>query len=276
MAFSLQDYLARIGDPETPSADLATLRRLHLYHTAAIPFENLDVLLNREIRLDETSLFTKLVTARRGGYCYEQNGLFQRALTEIGFQVRALAARVLVREPREMPPRTHRLMMIELDGDPWIADVGFGGTTLTAPLRLYERGIQTTPHGRYRLDIAGEDYLLLLEKDGQWQVQYGFDTASQYPADDEMANFYTAHFPDSHFRHHLLLGIQALDGDRKGAVNRRLTRYRQGGAERVEFADFAALYRALESEFGLGLDHPQYGIGSAEFIAMMSALDDAE
>lgn len=100
---------------------------MHSHHNSAIPFENLDVLLPREIHLDDRALEEKLITARRGGYCFEQNGLLQRALSEIGFSVRSLLGRVVLANPPQMPPRTHRLLLVEVEGERWIADVGFGG-----------------------------------------------------------------------------------------------------------------------------------------------------
>ena len=104
----LNAYFARIGWSDAPNVDIETLRALHLLHNGAIPFENLDVLLPREMQLDDLSLEEKLVTARRGGYCFEQNGVFERALREIGFTVRSLLGRVVLANPSSLPPRTHR------------------------------------------------------------------------------------------------------------------------------------------------------------------------
>lgn len=107
------------------------MRELHIHHNGAIPFENLDVLLPREIHLDDRTLEEKLINGRRGGYCFEQNGLLERVLRELGFNVRSLLGRVVLANPSQMPPRTHRLLLVEVDGERWIADVGFGGQTLT-------------------------------------------------------------------------------------------------------------------------------------------------
>ncbi|MDU5687384.1 MAG: arylamine N-acetyltransferase, partial [Kluyvera cryocrescens] len=139
----LNAYFARLGWTGTPDVSIETLRSLHLHHNGAIPFENLDVLLPREMHLDDQALEDKLVNARRGGYCFEQNGLFERALREIGFNVRSLLGRVVLAHPPQMPPRTHRLLLVETDGERWIADVGFGGQTLTAPIKLLADIVQT-------------------------------------------------------------------------------------------------------------------------------------
>ncbi len=123
----LSAYFTRLAWTGTPDVSIDTLRELHGHHNSAIPFENLDVLLPREIHLDDRALEEKLITARRGGYCFEQNGLLQRALSEIGFSVRSLLGRVVLANPPQMPPRTHRLLLVEVEGERWIADVGFGG-----------------------------------------------------------------------------------------------------------------------------------------------------
>jgi arylamine N-acetyltransferase len=91
---------------------------------------------------------------RRGGYCFEQNGLFERVLREIGFEVRSLLGRVVLANPPQMPPRTHRVL-VTLGDEQWIADVGFGGLTLTAPVRLKADIEQETPHGLYRCNRPG-------------------------------------------------------------------------------------------------------------------------
>ena len=108
----LTAYFARIGWKQPASADIDTLRALHLHHNCAIPFENIDVVLPREIHLEDQCLVDKLLTARRGGYCFEQNGLFERVLRDVGFTVRSVLGRVVLASPPQMPPRTHRLLQL--------------------------------------------------------------------------------------------------------------------------------------------------------------------
>ncbi len=112
----LRAYFSRLSWTGEPDVSIDTLRELHLQHNSAIPFENLDVLLPREIHLDDGALEEKLIAARRGGYCFEQNGLLERALREIGFNVRSLLGRVVLANPPQMPPRTHRLLLVEVAG----------------------------------------------------------------------------------------------------------------------------------------------------------------
>lgn len=175
----LSAYFTRLAWTGTPDVSIDTLRELHSHHNSSIPFENLDVLLPREIHLDDRALEEKLITARRGGYCFEQNGLLQRALSEIGFSVRSLLGRVVLANPPQMPPRTHRLLLVEVEGERWIADVGFGGQTLTAPIKLLADIPQHTPHGVYRLVHEGDEWTLQFNHHEHWQSMYHFDLGRQ-------------------------------------------------------------------------------------------------
>jgi N-hydroxyarylamine O-acetyltransferase len=152
-AVDLDAYFARIGYDGPREPTLAVLRAITQKHPDAIPFENLDVLLGRGISLDPAAIDAKLITAGRGGYCYEQNGLFKRVLTAIGFEVTGLMARVLWMAPAGAParPRSHMVLGVEIDGETWLADSGFGGCVLTAPLRLFSDEVQDSPNGDFRI-----------------------------------------------------------------------------------------------------------------------------
>ncbi|WP_342320655.1 arylamine N-acetyltransferase [Kosakonia sp. BYX6] len=270
----LTAYLARIGWNHTPDVSLETLRALHLHHNSAIPFENLDVVLAREIALSDDALFQKLVVARRGGYCFEQNGLFERALKEVGFDVRSLLGRVVLANPPEMPPRTHRLLLVQLAGEPWIADVGFGGQSLTAPIRMQADIEQATPHGLYRLQRTGDDWQLQFRHHENWQTMYQFEMGQQYQADYVMGNFYSAHWPTSHFRHHLLLCRHLPDGEKMTLNNFHFTHWKQGLAqEEIMLPDVPALYETLQSRFGLGVSDREHGFSLQQLEKVMSGFD---
>ncbi len=270
----LTAYLARTGWQQPVSADIATLRGLHLHHNSAVPFENIDVVLPREIQLDEQSLVDKLVTARRDGYCFEQNGLFERALREVGFNVRSLLGRVVLANPAQMPPRTHRLLLVDLEGERWIADVGFGGQTLTAPIRLVAEEEQATPHGLYRLINDGSDWVLQFRHHEHWQSMYHFDLTAQYKADYVLGNFWSAHWPQSHFRHHLLMCRHLPDGGKLTLTNFHFTHWQDGHAlEQVNMPDAEALYLVMQERFGLGVDDPKHGFTLAELTAVMAGFE---
>ena len=197
----LDDYFRRIGYDGPRAATHEALRALHRLHPKAIPFENLDPLLGRPVRLDISSLQEKLVRSRRGGFCYEHNLLFWAVLERLGFQVSGLAARVLMNGPRDaVTPRSHMLLRIELDSETWLADVGFGGLTQTAPLRLATAAEQETPHEPFRLQELDGDFLVEAFAGGQWRALYRFDLSRQHPVDYAASSYFLSTSPDSHFR----------------------------------------------------------------------------
>lgn len=200
--FDLPAYLDRIGwGGAPPAADLATLRRLVLLHATAIPFENLSPYLGLPVPLEPGALAEKIVRGRRGGWCFEHNGLFKAALEAIGFQVTGLAARVLFNQPEDaITPRTHMVLRLEIDGESWIADVGFGGLTCTAPLRLVADIEQATPHEPFRLRRAGDDtWIVQARIEDGWRTLYRFDLQPAHAPDYVMANHFLCTHPSSHF-----------------------------------------------------------------------------
>lgn len=263
MTFERQTYFARIGFQAKAVPTLETLQRIHLLHTCSIPFENLDVLLGRTIRLELDNVFEKLVVAGRGGYCYEQNALLRAALEDIGFEVEDLAARVLITQPPEMPPRTHRLLLVTINQQRYLADVGFGGKTLTSPLRLETDVEQPTAHGVYRLTHLESDYLLSIKQPDGWMPLYRFDLQPQYFSDFQVANHYVSTWPESYFRHHLMVCLHKTDGTTLTLSDRQFS-----GEQREEIGDERATYQLLQEKFGLRLDHGQHGISVAEFTAI--------
>lgn len=274
MSSLLSAWFARTGGPLPLSVDIATLRALHLQHNCAIPFENIDVVLPREIQLDDQSVADKLIDARRGGYCFEQNGLFERVLREVGFKVRSLLGRVILANPPQMPPRTHRLLLVELNGEHWIADVGFGGQTLTAPIRLVAREEQATPHGLYRLLNEGDDWILQFRHHEQWQSMYRFDLATVWFTDFVMGNFWSAHWPQSRFRHHLLMCRHLPDGGKLTLTNFHFIHW-QGTqvVEQSNLPDAAALYALIQERFGTGVEDAKHGFTLAELTAVMAGFE---
>ncbi|MGH8241451.1 MAG: arylamine N-acetyltransferase family protein, partial [Steroidobacteraceae bacterium] len=181
----LDAYFARVGYTGPRAATLETLRTLHAGHAASIPFENLNPLCGWPVELDADSVQKKLVLGGRGGYCFEQNLLFSGVLRALGFGVTDLAARVLWRShtDEDVRPRTHMLLLVDLEGKPYIADVGFGGQSLTGPLRFVTDVEQSTPHGPFRLlRLEGsmhEEYKLQALVGKLWKSLYRFDLQPQ-------------------------------------------------------------------------------------------------
>ena len=196
----LAAYFARVGFEAQAAPTLATLAALHELHPQAIPFENLSAFAGEEIPLDAGALQEKLVTRGRGGWCFEQNLLFAHVLREIGFRVSTLAARVRWNAPPgEARPRSHILLLVHQPEGDYVADVGFGGLTLTAPLRLAAGIEQETPHEIFRLSESAGAFLLEASVAGAWQPLYSFDLHEQTLPDYEVSNWYLAHHPKSQF-----------------------------------------------------------------------------
>lgn len=199
----LDAYFARIGyaGPRTPT--LATLQALLELHPAAIPFEAIDVLVIRGVDLAPEAVDAKLIAARRGGYCYEQNGLLKRVLTAPGFA--GLLARVLwARSPdAPLPPRSHMVPRVVVEGTAWLADVGFGAAMPTSPLRLDTVEPQATRHDIYRLSPQGRELRLEAMIRGGWTPLHQLGLEPVLDVDYEPVNWYTATHPGSHFRHRL-------------------------------------------------------------------------
>jgi N-hydroxyarylamine O-acetyltransferase len=225
------------------------LGKLHLAHAIHIPFENLDILQAKPIRLDLDSLQSKLVLAQRGGYCFEQNTLFAAALEEIGFQVTRLSARVRYGATRLLP-RTHMLLRVEADGESWLADVGFGGDGLLQPLPLSVGRENQQFAWSYRLIREGEPWVLQSLGKGLWQDLYAFTLEPQYDVDFELANYWTSTHPTSVF-------VKTLTVQQPTPKGRHILRGRQltfmqseiAGVQVVE--DDVSLLKVLKEIFGL-------------------------
>ncbi len=174
MAFDLDAYCARINYTGSRDPTLTTLRGLHFAHAHNVPFENLDIHLGQAISLQPADLFTKIVTRKRGGYCYEVNSFFAMILRAFGFQVHGLLARVLFSNSG-VRPRSHQLLSVMVDKEPWIADVGFGSCCLREPLRLTPDVVSDQGPDSFRLKTdAGQSFILEALLVGRWQDLYEF------------------------------------------------------------------------------------------------------
>lgn len=249
----LDAYFDRIGYAGSRTPSLTLLHAITMAHTSSIPFENLDVLLGRRIALDPASLLRKLVIERRGGYCFEQNGLLLAVLEELGFRVAPLSARVRIDRPRSyIPPRTHMFVRVELGGESWLTDVGVGALSLTQAIRLDTGEAQETPHEPRRI-VREEGRLFHQVKLGdQWSDVCEFTLEEMPPIDRELGNWFTSAHPDSHFKNRLLVARAADDGRRFTLLNDQLkVRARDGHAEATTITTPAELLEVLAERFGL-------------------------
>lgn len=253
----LPAYLQRIGHDDGLDATPATLAAIARRHAQAIPFENIDAFLGRRVSLDVAAVADKLVYRRRGGWCFEQNLLLGEALRALGFEVTDLAGRVLWgRGVDAVTPRTHRALLVRIGGRDWLADVGFGGQSVTGALELAHSGVQQVGHDHFRLQAIGPEYLLSVRIRGEWLPMYRFDLQPQWPVDFEAANFQLCMDPASHFTQALMLSLATADG-RHVLRGRELAFHDAAGdttRRTLESAD--AVLAALGDLFGLELDAP--------------------
>lgn len=253
----LPSYLRRIGHDGPVAPTLDTLRALHARHPAAIAFESLDPFLGRPVSIDPATVRTKLVGGARGGYCHEHNLLFHDVLAAIGFRVTALGARVAWMAQGRINPRTHRLTLVDLPEGRFLADVGFGGQTPTAPLRLVPGEVQPTPHGTYRVVADPEGFALEMRiARDRWEPLYRFSTTPQPHADFEVANWFTGAHPRSRFVANLIAAI-VRDDRRINLLNADLAiRHPDGRAEQRRLDGPANLAAVLEGTMGIALPAP--------------------
>lgn len=249
-AVNLGAYLRRVGWSGPVGVDLPTLRGLAIAHVATIPFANLDPLMGRPVDLGLAALQRKLVDEGRGGYCFEQNLLFEAMLREIGFEVSGLIARVLWGHPEDtQTPQSHMLLRVELEGESWLADVGFGGHVLTGALRLLPDIRQATAHEPFRLLERDGEWRMQSLAHGQWRTLYRFDLRAVPMVDYVVANHYVSSHPASRFVSHLLLGRTTADR-RLGLLDYEFTIRRDGQEpERRQLRDVAELREVMEGEF---------------------------
>jgi N-hydroxyarylamine O-acetyltransferase len=253
MSVDISAYFARIGYEGASEPTIAVLRELHARHPARIAFEGLDSFLGRPVEIDPEAIQTKLVHGRRGGYCHEHNALFHDVLATLGFSVVALGGRVVWMTPGRSAPLTHRLTLIELADGPFIADVGFGGQTPTAPLRLEPGLEQATSHGTYRIVRDGQLYETQMQLSERWAPMYHFTLAPQTRADFEMANWFTSTHPRGRFTRNLI--VARIVGERRvSLLNASLTvRGPEGSMEQRALSDAYDLREVLEDVMDLDL-----------------------
>lgn len=211
--FDLTRYLERIGLPVTGTP---TLAELHRAHVTRILFENLDPFVGIPVSVDPDAIARKLVDGRRGGYCFEHNLLFKRALEALGARVEPILARVRNgRPPIPEGPLTHLLLRVEYEGAIWHADVGFGNGTLMEPIPFGPGGPYEQSGWQFR--VVKQDALLVLQtvspEDG-WQDVYAFAPRPAPAIDIEVNNWYTCTHPASKFVTGLVVTEHGSDGTR--------------------------------------------------------------
>ncbi|KUL55264.1 acetyltransferase [Streptomyces sp. NRRL F-4489] len=269
----LDAYLARIGHTGDRRPTLDTLRALHRAHSAAIGFENLEVVLGRPVLLDLESLQAKLVRQRRGGYCYEQNSLYAAALERLGFRVTGLGARVRNGEDK-LRPVSHATLKVTLDGTDWITDVGFGGEALLEPIPL--RDGAEARQGAWDFGIVREPdtgiWVLRSRRADGWADLYAFTAEERFPVDYTVYNHYTSTHPRSPFIRRVAVQKPGPDV-RRTLIGRELTETRPDFTREVRQVAPEEVPALLDTAFGITLTEQD----AKELVARYEADgDDAE
>jgi N-hydroxyarylamine O-acetyltransferase len=247
---NLDAYLKRINYSGSIAPTLDTLQTLHRLHPAVIPFENLDPLMERPVRLQLSDIEQKLVVERRGGYCFEHNLLFKAVLEAMDFKVTPISAGVLWgHEEGYVPTALHHMgLIVDVNGVPYLADVGFGGQVATSPLRLRADLEQATPNERYRLSGGHPKWRLDSEIAGEWKPLYEFTTAPQ-TLDDyvPMNDWAMGAFRDD-------LSAARVEGGKRYALhNGRLRTHENGETTTRMLGSVIEIREVLTSVFGIQL-----------------------
>ncbi|OBK47217.1 arylamine N-acetyltransferase [Mycobacterium sp. 1081908.1] len=257
MTLDLNGYLERIDFRGVAEPTLDALRALVSAHTRAIPFENLDPLMGTPVDdLGPDALTDKLVHRRRGGYCYEQNGLLGHALSELGFRVRRLAGRVIWMQPPDapFPAQTHTVLAVTFPGSQgaYLVDVGFGGQTPTSPIRIETGSVQQTTLEPYRLEDRRDGLVLQAQIRGEWAPLYEFTTRTAPAIDLKVGSWFVSTHPSSHFVTGLM-AARVTDDGRLNLGGRYLTVHGADGSEKIRLDDAAAVVDTLTERFGINV-----------------------
>lgn len=251
----ISTYLRRIEYTEPVKPDVETLRGLQSAHMLHVPFENLDIGLRRPIQLTEAALWDKIVVRRRGGFCYELNGLFARLLQEIGFDVTYLNARVYNQEGQLGIDFDHLALLVKIPGlsTRWLGDVGFGDS-FDEPLSFEERGEQVQGLRAYRLEQTPDGYATWQRNyDGSWERQYFFDLQPhRFPDEYEAGCLYHQTSPKSSFTRGRIISRATPDG-RLSLEDGRLIIRKNGRRSYRLLDNEEEYYLLLEEYFGVRL-----------------------
>lgn len=267
-AIDLNAYFKRIEYEGEAAPNLETLNKIIRAHVQTIPFENLDVILGKNIELDMQSIQKKLLQDNKGGYCFEHNSLLISILQTLGYCVKPISARVRIGVAHDfIPPRTHLFARVELDGSSWLVDVGVGGLSPTSALRLVTDIEQSTPHETRRIINENGVYYhqAMLQED--WADVCEFTLEEMHPIDVKIANWYTSAHPESHFKNRILVARATPNGGRLTLLNDEFSiRSSDGKATKIKINNDQEFLSILSDQFHMNYDLQTQKILSEKFI----------
>ncbi|WP_107039572.1 arylamine N-acetyltransferase family protein [Brumimicrobium mesophilum] len=254
--FNKEEYLKRINFDGEVSIDFESFKSLHRAQHLAIPFENFDICLGRNIQIDPESIVQKLVKQNRGGYCFELNGLLLMALKAFGFEARPLLGRVHL--SREITGRTHQICLVSIDDKSWLVDLGFGAEAPLIPIPLIYNEPISFENQTYRI-IEDEVFGNILQNNpkGHWKNLYSFDLTPVFDIDIKLGNHFTTTHPDSFFTNARIAALP-LENGMISLYHNKLKKLINGKEEIITLKDDSTYLDVLEEEFGIMLD-AEYG-----------------
>lgn len=203
-------YLDRINYHEEINTSPNTLSKLMEAHLQAVPFENLDIHFGRPIVL--TNSYNKIILDKRGGFCYELNGLFFELLQAIGFHAYLVSARVCNNNGSYGAEFDHLAIIVSIDNEKYLADVGFGDFSFT-PLKIELDIIQTNITGIFKISQFDDNYLVVSKHvNGQWVNEYIFTLTKRDISEFEGMLHYHQTSPESHFTQNKLCSLPTNSG----------------------------------------------------------------
>ena len=244
----IEAYLKRINYHGSTTPAAGTLRALHVAHLLTVPFENLSIHAGEPIVLEDEALFAKIVERRRGGFCYEANGLFAALLRALGFDVAMLSAEVANADGSYSQPFDHMTLMVKLE-ERWLADVGFGDS-FAEPLLVDEQSEQIQSHDAFRIDRAGDYRIVMRREAGEWKPNYRFKLQPyEYEDFDQMCCYHQTS-PESHFTQKRICS-RATETGRITLSDMRLIETRERHREEKTLASQAEYDSVLWQRFGI-------------------------
>jgi N-hydroxyarylamine O-acetyltransferase len=271
----LDSYFERINYNGPTDVSLETLRQLHMTHAFNIPFENLDIHMGRKIVLTPEAFIDKLIVQRRGGYCYEMNGLFSLALEELGFKFDRLSGRIKFGYPN-LRPRTHQISIVYLDGKRWIADVSYGAHNLIAPMPFIDGHNEQQFTEQFRISkVDDRSFMLQGLLQGEWQNFYHAYLEPQLPIDFTLANWFNSTSPESGFVQRRITNLPTRTG-RISMINDLLKIVENGVTTEIYAQDLDHYLALLKQYFGIELEPSVITFPPRSEIASVLAAPDTQ